>query len=205
MLGSLRRELRACRRALPPKEQRRHATALCRVLRRDPRLWRARRIGAYWPADGELDPRPLLTHLRSLGARIFLPVLRPGRQRRLWLVPFPLGARLQANRLGILEPKRGRRQLALPLSLDLLLVPLVGFDDDCHRLGMGGGYYDRTLAYLRHRRGWRRPRLIGIAHACQRVARIEPRAWDIPLDGVATEKGIYRSTQRTARPEGKAP
>lgn len=191
-LSVLRRELRARRRALSTGEQRRHASALCRVLRRAPRLWRARRIGAYWPADGELDPRPLLARLRALGARIFLPVLRPGRQRRLWFVPYPRGARLQANRLGIPEPRHGRRQLQLPRSLDLLLVPLVGFDADGNRIGMGGGYYDRTLAYLRQRTRWRRPRLIGIAHACQRVERIAPRDWDIPLDGVATELGIYR-------------
>jgi 5-formyltetrahydrofolate cyclo-ligase len=67
----------------------------------------------------------------------------------------------------------------------------VGFDGECNRLGMGGGFYDRTLAYLRQRTHWRRPRLIGIAHACQRLDRIDPRPWDIPLDGVATEERIY--------------
>jgi 5-formyltetrahydrofolate cyclo-ligase len=67
----------------------------------------------------------------------------------------------------------------------------VGFDVECNRLGMGGGFYDRTLSYLRQRTHWRRPRLIGIAHACQRLDRIDPRPWDIPLDGVATEERIY--------------
>ena len=56
---------------------------------------------------------------------------------------------------------------------------------------MGGGFYDRTLAYLRQRTHWLRPRLIGLAHECQRVERIAPQPWDIPLDGVATELGVY--------------
>jgi 5-formyltetrahydrofolate cyclo-ligase len=152
---------------------------------------RARRIGAFWSADGELDPRQLMRRALACGARGFLPVLRPGRQRRLWFLPFAPGESLVPNRLGIPEPRRGRRHLRLPWTLDLLLVPLVGFDSDCNRIGMGGGFYDRTLAFLRRRTHWRRPRLIGIAHECQRIARIEPRPWDIPLDGVATELGVY--------------
>jgi 5-formyltetrahydrofolate cyclo-ligase len=84
--------------------------------------------------------------------------------------------------------------MSLAWTLDLMLVPLVGFDGACNRIGMGGGFYDRTLAYLRRRRHWRRPRLIGIAHECQRVDRIDPRPWDIPLDAVVTEQGVYRRT-----------
>jgi 5-formyltetrahydrofolate cyclo-ligase len=193
----LRRELRARRRALSARKQRVHATALARSLGRDLRFLRARLIGFYWPADGELDPSPLLA--RHPHAQRFLPVLRPGRARRLWFVPFAPGAPLRTNRLGIPEPRRGRRQLRLPWALDLLLVPLVGFDRDCNRIGMGGGFYDRTLAYLRSRTHWRRPRLIGIAHECQRIERIAPRPWDIPLDGVATELAIYSEGPKTAR------
>ena len=68
---------------------------------------------------------------------------------------------------------------------------LVGFDARCNRLGMGGGYYDRTLAYLRHRVHWRRPLLVGVAHECQRVERLEANPWDVPLDLVVTERRIY--------------
>jgi 5-formyltetrahydrofolate cyclo-ligase len=81
--------------------------------------------------------------------------------------------------------------MASPIRLDLLLVPLVGFDADCNRLGMGGGFYDRTLAYLTRRTHWRRPRLVGIAHECQRVERLETGPWDVPLDAVATERRLY--------------
>ena len=189
-----RRQLRAARRALPPRVQRRHAQALARVLGAGLRFRRTRRVGVYRPADGEADPGPLLARPDAARWHCCLPVLRPGRRRRLWFVRPDPGAGFRPNRFGIPEPRSGRR---VPVwALDLLLVPLVGFDADCNRLGMGGGYYDRTLAFLRHRHHWRRPRLIGLAHACQRCARLRPRAWDIPLDEVATERHLYRRTKR---------
>lgn len=193
-LKALRRQLRAARRLLSQRDQRLHAAALALVLGRSLTFRRARRIAAYWPADGELDPHPLLAHTHHRARRDFLPVLRPGRQRRLWFAPHAPGAPLKANRLGIPEPRGGRP--TPPWALDLILVPLVGFDADCNRLGMGGGYYDRTLSFLRGRTHWRRPRLIGIAHECQRVARLTPRPWDVPLDAVATERRVYRRGSR---------
>ena len=188
----MRRELRAARRLLSRRDQRLHALALTRVLGRDRDFRYARRIAAFWPADGELDPRPLLALPRRRDGRSFLPVLRPGRQPRLWFVRHAPGDALKANRLGIPEPRHGRAGRPPTWALDLILVPLVGFDTDCNRLGMGGGYYDRTLAFLSQRKHWLRPRLIGIAHECQRLDRLAPRPWDVPLDAVATERQVYR-------------
>ncbi len=119
-------------------------------------------------------------------------MLRPGKRRQLWFLRYRPGEPMRANRFGIPEPARRQRRLALAWTLDLILVPLVGFDADCNRLGMGGGFYDRTLSFLRQRTHWQRPRLIGIAHECQRVERIQPQPWDIPLDAVATELRLYR-------------
>jgi 5-formyltetrahydrofolate cyclo-ligase len=99
---------------------------------------------------------------------------------------------MRANRFNIPEPTLRNRRLRLAWTLDLLLVPLVGFDAGGNRLGMGGGFYDRTLSYLSHRTYWRRPRLIGIAHECQRVAELRLRPWDVPLDMVVTERQVYR-------------
>jgi 5-formyltetrahydrofolate cyclo-ligase len=187
----VRQTLRAARRSLSARDQRRHAEDLTRLLGRQRLFLRARRLAGYWPADGELDPRPLLALARRHGRRTFLPVLRRASQARLWFLPYRPGEPLRPNRFGIPEPCRRREHIRLAWHLDLLLVPLVGFDQDCNRLGMGGGFYDRTLAYLRQRSQWRRPRLIGIAHECQRLEHISPRPWDIPLDGVATERRIY--------------
>jgi len=184
----LRRELRARRNAIPPAQRVRHANALARRLGRHPAFVRARRVGAYWSNDGEIDPAPLLSAARARHKRVFLPVLRA---QKLWFVEIRQDSRLTRNRFGIPEPELRRRRIHLPWALHLLLVPLVGFDPDCNRLGMGGGFYDRTLGYLRIRRHWRRPRLIGLAHECQRLEAIDTGPWDVPLDGVATENRIW--------------
>lgn len=191
-LPSTRRALRQARRGLSEREQRLHARALTRLLARAPAFVKARRLAAYWPADGEIDPRPLLALASHRGRSTFLPVLRRASRGRLWFVPYRPGEPLDARRFGFRIPEpRHRGHIGPPWNLDLILVPLVGFDGDANRLGMGGGFYDRTLAHLRQRPCWRRPRLIGMAHECQRLARIEPQPWDIPLDGVATERRIY--------------
>lgn len=205
-LRHVRQALRDARRSLSGRCQRAHARLLASRLRRDLPFQRARRIAAYWPSDGELDPRPLLREALARGKAAYLPVLRRGYggrgAARLWFVRFAPERRMRPNRFGIPEPKvRGRHVRPAP-HLDLLLVPLVGFDSAGHRIGMGGGYYDRTLAYLLRRRHWRRPRLIGVAHECQRLARIEPAPWDVPLDAVVTERRVYRPI---ASPFGAGP
>lgn len=190
-----RRQCRAARRQLQPREQRRHAFHVAQRLCHHRLFLRARRIAFYWPTDGELDPRPLLKQARLRGKSCYLPVLKPQHvswgRGQLWFAAIRAETRLRPNRFGIPEPATRAGRLRWPWQLDLLLMPLVGFDTDCHRLGMGGGFYDRTLAYLRQRRCWRRPRLIGLAHDCQRLDRIEPRPWDIPLEAVVTEQRIY--------------
>lgn len=199
---SLRRQLRAKRRALSRAEQRDHAQSLARLLGRHRAFLRACRVGAYWAGDGEMDPRPLLRLARSRQKRCFLPVLRPHPRRKLWFLVYGPGDALTKNRFGIPEPGLRNRRIRLPWALDLLLIPLVGFDADCNRLGMGGGYYDRTLAYLRYRRHWRRPLLVGIAHECQRVESLQANPWDVPVDMVSTDKRIYTRKGTTGRTPG---
>lgn len=200
--ASTRRLLRGARRAIPPRQQRRHAERVARILRSDRIYQGARRIAAYWPSDSELDPRPLVQAAIARGKVTYLPVLRrrfgPTHGESLWFVRFVPGQRLYPNRFKIPEPKARGRHLRLAQRLDLILVPLVGFDADANRIGMGGGYYDRTLAYLNARQHWRRPRLIGLAHDCQRLPRIEPAPWDVPLDAVVTEMRRYSRRPRSS-------
>ncbi|HMM46806.1 MAG TPA: 5-formyltetrahydrofolate cyclo-ligase [Thiobacillaceae bacterium] len=186
---TLRRQLKAARNALTPAERRIAARASLWQARRHGLLLRARRVGFYLPQGGEFDARPLLDHALAMGLACFLPVL-PRRGRVMHFGGVHRDTRMKPNRYGIPEPIDDR-----PLSarqLDLLLMPLVGVDAHGYRLGMGGGYYDATLAFLRHRRLWRKPRLVGVAYECQRVDALPHDPWDMPLDALLTERGLYR-------------
>lgn len=189
--ASVRRTARCLRRAVPPRLQRAHSAAVSRTLRTLPSFRRARRVAAYLAADGELDLSPIIGDLRTRGRHCYLPVLRKARRGLLWFAEYRAGASLRPNRFGIPEPLFTTRTLVHPWALDLALLPLVAFDPSCRRLGMGGGFYDRSFAYRRHRRAWRRPLLIGVAHECQRVDRLPDSPWDIRLDAVVTEAGYY--------------
>lgn len=162
------------------------------ALRASGLLRRVTRIGLYWPADGELDPRPVMLLPEMRRTDFFLPVLAPVGPAQLWFAPYRSGStRLVRNRFGIPEPvatnaAAGRCNKAL----GLVLTPLVGFGAAGARLGMGAGYYDRTFAFLRHRRVWARPWLVGLAHSSQFSHAVKPAPWDVPLAAVATERGV---------------
>lgn len=161
-----------------------------RLALRNGILLRARRIGFYLPHRGEFDLRPLLRRAQAMRCVCCLPILpRRGRIMRFGQLSDD-APRLRPNRFGIPEPVD--TAVFRARQLDLLLMPLVGFDDAGRRLGMGGGFYDATLAFMQHRRHWRKPRLIGVAFECQRVAALPHEPWDMPLDAVLTEKRLYR-------------
>ncbi len=160
------------RRALSPRQQRQAALALRRQLARHPLFRRARHVALYLPNDGEIDPRPLLAEARRRHKQVYLPVLKAWPRTRMVFQRFDAHERLSSNRFGIAEP-RPRPDRQRPVwALDLVLMPLVGFDDRGGRLGMGGGFYDRSLAYLRMRKNWHKPTLLGLAHECQKVDRL---------------------------------
>ena len=135
-----------------------------------------------------MDLAPVIEFLRSIGREVLLPALHGD---GLWFLPYCEDTPMKSNRFGIPEPFLPPRARCPARELDIVLVPLVAVDSAGNRLGMGGGYYDRTFAYLRARSVWRRPLLIGVAYEFQRVARLPARAWDIPLDALATEKQLY--------------
>lgn len=190
-LGRLRRQLRAERRALSRARRQAASALLARRLATLPAFQRARRIAAYWPADGEIDPLPALWRAAAAGKTCYLPVLCPQRGGHLQFAAWQPQTPLRRNRFGIVEPAVAPRHWLAPRMLDLVLLPLVGFDDAGNRLGMGGGFYDRSFAFLAQRR-WRRPRLVGVAFDLQRVAGLPRRAWDVPLDAVVSERHGYR-------------
>jgi 5-formyltetrahydrofolate cyclo-ligase len=189
--SELRRNLRARRVRLTPEEQRAAAAGLARRVSATHAFQTSRRIACYFPNDGEIDPTPLMQTIWSRRKVCYLPVLSRLSHDRLWFAPVWPDTAFAPNKFGIPEPLAPARSFVRAAQLDLILAPLVGFDAQGNRLGMGGGYYDRSLAFLRGRRRWRKPRLLGVAHECQRVDKLVANPWDIPLDGVITDRGAY--------------
>ncbi|MGB5622295.1 MAG: 5-formyltetrahydrofolate cyclo-ligase, partial [Gammaproteobacteria bacterium] len=156
----------------------------------------SRCIAAYLPLDGELDPQPLMHLASARGKRVCLPMIDPVRPGSMDLGYLDPGTRLLPNRFGILEPWRRSTVHAPLIHIDVVLVPLVAFDDAGNRLGMGAGYYDRLLQRRQHGQ-WQRPLLVGTAFEVQRVDRLPCQPWDVALDYVITEARSYRSPQRS--------
>lgn len=181
----LRVRLRAQRRALSPLARREAAAACCRALRTWQPFRSARALAFYLPHLGELDTRAALADALAAGKCVFLPVLRG---RALVFARYAQGTRLEANRFGIPEPMNA--EIVPAARLDLIFLPLVGFTRTGARLGMGGGYYDATLGFLRNRPRWRRPRPVGIAYAFQELTELPAEDWDVPLHAVVTENGV---------------
>ena len=187
--ATTRRDLRKARRAVNRRLRGRAASAVARHALAAGSYERARRIGLYWPIDGELDPRPLLAQALKAGKQVYLPGFAgcpPGQMR--WR-PFTPGMPLRRLRWGVTEPVAPRQAID-PGRLDLVFTPLVAFDEHGHRIGMGGGFYDRCFAFLNG--PVRCPELIGLAYHFQQVPEIRPQPWDVPLTAVITDRGPVR-------------
>lgn len=190
-LRELRRQLRAGRRAIPDAE-RRDADRAIHASLRELGVWqRGRRIAAFLSMPGEVDLRPCFREAWRRGIHLYVPHIVNARNGTMVFVPLEPDAPLHGNMFGIAEPPGGSRGRIPVRRLDTILVPLVGFDDHGHRLGMGAGFYDRALRpRLDRTQAFRRPRLIGVAYALQQVERLDPAPWDVALDMVVTERGI---------------
>lgn len=178
----IRQQIRQRRRALTPEQQTQFALQAADRMMAYPPVLLAQTVAVFLSFDGELDTRPLIDQLWRAGKRVYLPVLHPFSPGNLLFLHYHPSSDLVVNRLNIREPKLDVRDV-LPLSqLDVLVTPLVAFDAAGQRLGMGGGFYDRTL------QNWRQHRLqpVGYAHDCQQVGALPTEQWDIPLPAVIT-------------------
>ncbi len=147
-----------------------------------------RRIALFLSMAEEIDTGPLMARARARGCRIHLP--RVTDYRRNLMRFFASGTGLVRGQYGILEPVAG-----LPIKasqLDVVLMPLVGFDARGNRIGMGKGYYDRALAFRRGRPRLKLPLLVGLAFECQRAEALPVHAHDVSLDRLVTETATRR-------------
>jgi 5-formyltetrahydrofolate cyclo-ligase len=188
--SQVRKDARSKRRAVSAAQQKSAARHLLRKLVTTSLFRFSKRIAFTMAADGEIDPSLLLAEAQRRGKECYLPVISPIGAPRLRFKRWRKGETLRRNFYDIAEPREGR--YCPPHTLSLVLLPLVAFDANCNRLGMGKGYYDRTFAF-RRLSARHRPVMVGLAHECQRVERLEVEAWDLPLDGIVTDQHWYRS------------
>lgn len=188
-LKLIRTQLKQRRATLSPWQQHQHARRLAQRLAYHPRLQHAQSIGVYWPVRGESDPRLIRSALRP-HQKLYLPVLaqRPRHTLR-WLLWTPT-TRFKNNRFNIPEPLVGRSRSLLSSQLDSVLVPLLGFGEQGQRLGMGGGFYDRSFAFLHRKPRPLKPILIGIGYEFQKITDLKSASWDVRLNSLVTECGI---------------
>ncbi|CAM3828148.1 putative 5-formyltetrahydrofolate cyclo-ligase [Vibrio aerogenes CECT 7868] len=187
--SNFRTEIRKRRNQLTSDFQQHAAHELIHQFRQLPEVKISQHIALYLSSDGELDTQPVIHWLWQQGKSVYLPVIHPFSPGHLLFLKYTQNTCMVPNRYGIQEP-RLRKADVLPIQyLDLIFTPLVGFDATGQRLGMGGGYYDRTLAE------WKKVkpvvRAIGLAHDCQYVDKLPVESWDIPLPKIVTPTKIW--------------
>jgi len=149
-----------------------------------PSLRRAHHVAVYLAAGSELDTAPLIRALHRAGKRVLVPAIAPAApDATMRMIPLDPDAPLRRRRHGIREPARRRR--VTQSRVDVLVLPLRGFDGTGTRLGSGAGYYDRWLARQRPR-----PFCVGFAYTLQEVDALPREPWDQPLDAICTERGL---------------
>jgi 5-formyltetrahydrofolate cyclo-ligase len=183
---TLRKELRAARRALPQRARARAALDVAGLVGATRWLAPGKRIGLYASMPQELGTEPLIALAQSRGCEIYLPRIVSLRHRHMQFVPYGAHGRLHA--LGMHEP--ASTEFFPARFLDTIFVPAVGLDARGARLGHGAGFYDRALAFRHLRRHWRGPRLVGLAYSFQVVPHVPVAATDVFMDVIVTDRGI---------------
>ena len=182
----LRKVLRQKRKSLSLYQQKKAAHQLANQFRQLSQFKTCQKIAFYQATDGEINPYFLMLLTWRYGKQCYLPVLRRFPNQELGFIKIFRNSRLHRHRYGFKEPKMGR--MLFSYQLDLICLPLVGFDASGKRLGMGGGFYDRSLA--------RSPKKLvaklGLAHDCQQVETLAYESWDIPVDAILTASRLIK-------------
>lgn len=180
--NALRKTCRDAREKLTPAYQEKMSSQICSRIRNMEQYRYARRIAIYHACNGEVDLKDLWRSAPMQGKYCYFPVMNS--EKKLSFLPATPATSFKNNRHGIPEPDVDLSNAIAVRELDLIFVPLLAFDNNCTRIGMGGGYYDRTLAKEKH------PLLIGVAYEFQRQVWLEPQEWDVPLTAVVTQDTI---------------
>lgn len=180
----LRREMRARRAALNPIERVAAAQQLAQTIRSSEEFSNSRHVAGYWAMPEEQSLQELFAGEADADRQFYLPVTQ---NQTLLFAPYRWGDTLLKGRFNIHVPAHEQR--VLPEALDLVLVPLLAFDAGCNRLGMGGGFYDRSFSFVPDKQ---KPLLMGIGFEFQKLPQLPIANWDVPLHAVCTEQQIHR-------------
>ncbi len=195
----LRKKIRQLRRDFSSEQQEQAALRLLTHILQEESFKAASKIAFYQAFDGEIDPEPAIQAALNLDKRCFLPVISTNNDS-LVFVEYTIGASLEKNHFGIMEPIQYPNNALAPEHMDLIFMPLVAFDIRGNRLGMGKGYYDKNLAFMLENNSdmslnsVKKPKLIGLAHECQRVEGLERAEWDVPLHKIITDQTAYTAS-----------
>ncbi len=179
----LRLQMRQARRKLSKRQHQNAAIRLKRQLNQHPAFKFSKRIALYLPNDGEVETLLVIKQAWQEGKKIYLPVLDPIRKGFLWFVEYKADSKMKKNRFGIAEPDPKFNHRIQAKFLNVVGLPLVAFDAHGNRLGMGGGFYDRTFEFCRKNDGVK-PKLFGLAHQCQETEHLPTESWDIQLSAI---------------------
>lgn len=150
----------------------------------------SKRVGAFQAFDGEADPVGLMSLAIEQDKQVYVPII-VGKGKPLRFAPWYPDVEMMPNRFGIDEPVGNPEHWIDAEDLDFVVAPLVAFDQQCNRIGVGGGYYDRSFAFLNEPANTNDLMLVGFAFELQKLDSIEPQSWDVRLDSVVTEFNIY--------------
>lgn len=184
----IRHRMRQQRSQLSEALKKQAASSIQKQLLDHPVLKSSRNTAGYIATKNEIDIQSWFSHAWQHNMDCYLPIVL---EHQLAFARYLPHTRLHPNRWGILEPSL-EEQIVPPEALDVVLMPLLAFDHVGHRLGRGGGYYDRAFSFLLNRKAHTKPYLIGLGYQFQRLKIIEPADWDVPLQEVITETSRYQ-------------
>jgi 5-formyltetrahydrofolate cyclo-ligase len=184
----MRQHNRKRRAELTPRQLEQASAALAHKVMSLDVYAQSQRLAVYFAVNGEIGLDPVIDEALAAGKQVYLPNLD---QQSLRFSPYYREQKMRINKFRLPEPDVGDDDMLQPAELDLVLAPLVVFDESRNRIGMGGGFYDRSFA-MRKSPQVTAPVLIGVAHELQKVEKIIPEEWDVRLDMVVTDRTIYR-------------
>jgi len=182
-INQMRESGRQARRDIDDGDRATFSSRICQRFLHTALFFRSKSIACYLATPDEVDTSTIIERAWNAKKRVFVPLIENRIHMRF--VEITRNTRLERNQFGILEPSSG--PVISPEKLDVVVTPLVVFDQSRNRIGSGGGYYDRCFSFQKQNRKWQHPKLVGVAFDCQEVEKISPNPWDIRLYRVFTE------------------